>query len=256
LKAATAPDELEWDELPTFDELVTRTGMSRPKLRAMLTKVPCWRCTDNSVRYSEPEATEALSGAAVDDSEHEPEAKIDLLYLFNKMLGIMAAREKDTRELIKVMGEPLRSGIELWKESSTLQSTRLGDLEKNWDRMVKLVEEGLTAQNDRDIAAQRFKAQQQMRVDAFALVKDQVPSIVQKWGLTSQASTAITFIQSLDPGLIDMVLELGQLTDEQQAMLKQLRASMPARPVPAPSSAPTEPPQEQSANGGAEQHVD
>lgn len=246
MKPVTAPDDLEFELLPTFDQLKEESGWKLARLRVALSSVPCWKCSDNTVRYDAAAAAEAISGAAAEVESEESSAvsvsmlKTDggvsmVLLVLNKVLGILGSQQKEKNETIKAMGEPLRVGVEMLQKAAERLEKRSSELEENRDRVFKLIEEALTARNDRELAQKREESLMAIRAEMVAMVKDQVPSIVQKWALTTQASKAVEFMQSVDPALIETIVASGALEPHQLQMLQELRASMkvaaPAEPT-------------------------
>jgi hypothetical protein len=266
VRPATATEGLDFEALPTFDDLRDQSGLKTAQLRRLLASVPCWRCRDNSVRYDAEAAAAALArpwrsaelGALEgddddddDDDDEPPKRRPRYLRQADENARISAALSKQALDVMRAMGEPLRQGLELWKASSLRQEARLEKHEANFDRMTLLIQELLTAQNDREIAKQRAEAAADMRKRSVALLESMLPSLVEKWGLTAQASLALELVGSLDPQLIAIVLESGTLTEKQTAILQQLRTQLAKR---APAPAASEPPKGESNGSTTEEH--
>lgn len=262
MKPQPVPEGLEWEGLPTIDELKEQSGIKIAQLRLLLAPVTCFKCPDNRVRYDELAAAEAISGASVDDDDEQIATfKADggmslVFHVLNKVLAILGAMGREKNETIKAMGEPLRAGVELLvKEAGELRK-RTGELEENRDKVFRLIEDALSARNDREIKAEREKASIAIRKDLVDTLKGQVPSIVQKWGLTQRASMALDFLGSLDPRVVDGVIASGVLDAKQMAILEQLRVTLPAKDSDPATSSPGEPPAEESKPNGGEQPSD
>jgi hypothetical protein len=240
MKPKKAPSSLQWHELPTFDHLKEQSGLKVAALRLLLADVPCWRCEDNTVRYDLEASDAALASSvlaetkAVNDVDTQP----TVLGLLNAQIQIGAQAARQHAETIKAMQAPLMAGVEMCRLSSDRQEKRLSALEATFDRMLAAIETGATSQHERDLALKKHDASAALREKTFGLVKTQLPSIVNKWGLTTQASMALQLVQSLDPKMVSAFLEGGILTDEQAAALRKLSTKPAAEPAAEPATAP------------------
>jgi hypothetical protein len=238
MKPRKAPSSLEWHELPTFDHLLEQSKLKVAALRLLLADVPCWRCEDNSVRYDLEASDAAIADSILNEKAlvNDVDAQPTVLGILNAQIQIGAQAAKQHAETIKAMGEPLKLGVEMCRASSELRETRLSNLEATFDRMLAAIELGATSQHERDLAIKKHDAAAALREKTFGLVKTQLPTIVNKWGLTTQATMALQLIQSLDPKMVSAFLEGGILTEEQAAALRKLSTKPAADAAPEPAN--------------------
>jgi hypothetical protein len=226
VKPKPAPASLVWHELPTFDQLLEQSQIKVAALRLRLADVPCWRCPDNTVRYEAEGAESAIAAVPSDTHPDAPDKPVTALSLLDKQIGINAAAAKQNVDTIKAMSEPLRAGVELWKAAWDRQETRLGKLEATFDRMLAVLEAGLTHQHERELAVKKQAAAVELRGKTLEVVKQQLPAIVSKWGLTKKAQLAVDLVSSLDPAMVQALIDSDVLTEQQTRDLQELRASV------------------------------
>lgn len=229
-------DARDWQSWPKLETLHAESGLTVAQLRKLLAQVPCYRCKDNSVRYEPEPARDAVFGFEEEDEPTETEEvdglgdKGDVYQLLcRELLRALREERKDRSELVRSMTIPLERGMQLIDKTISTQATRLEHLEDLWDRMVKTSEEMLSAHGERERADNQAKHSQQMKQQTFNLVKEQLPTLLNKWALTAEATMALEFLASLDPKIVDAVIATGVLDQAQEAMLKKLRDALDAR---------------------------
>jgi hypothetical protein len=271
VKPTALPPDTVWQEWPTLETLHAETGLSVGKLRMRLVRVPCYRCPDKSVRYNPAIAREAITAyehgaiSGVVDAEDEDDAaeaptrasndngnvSIDANVLLLRMLG---DSRKDKADAIRAMQAPLETGLTMMKEAmaiqvatNSIQSKRLEHLEGLWDRMVELSEAMIASAAQRELVDRTHADSLALKKRTFELVKDQLPAMLGRWTLTTEASLAMDFLGSLNPMILDHVIESGVLDPDQVAKLTKLRAQLalrqkkPANDVPKPQDQESEP---------------
>jgi hypothetical protein len=236
LKPTTVPDGVAWEALPTFDVLQKRSKLKVSALRVKLADVPCWRCPDNSVRYEESAAAEALGEPdAVELDEHEDElAGIDsrdraLMFLLREVLKQLGDARRYNSDVIAAMKAPLERGMELQEKLFSRLMDRLAKHEGDWDRVVKLTEDLMTAQLDRELKAKQVDASIKLRTEALGTVNENLPKFIDRYMVSAEATAALEFMASLPDQLFDIVTETDVLTDEQKAVLGKLRKGLEQR---------------------------
>lgn len=257
MKPTPLPEGNQWAEWPTLEVLQTESGLKVSALRARLAPLPCYRCPDKSVRY-EPEASRravyadaspARSSFEDDEDDDTGDAgagddkqPANMAQLFFLALRMLADQRRESATTIRAMQEPLQAGLSLIREAMGTQAARLAHLEGVWDRMISVSEEMLATQSNRASSERTAEHTRALRQKTFELVKEQLPTLLNKWNLTTRAGLALEFLGSMDPAVLDMVVGSGVLTPEQMTTLERLRASLPKKPAPAPA----EPPQSES----------
>lgn len=270
----TWPKGEPFDHLPTFDALKERSGLKAYALRVRLKAVPCFKCADNSVRYDEAAAAEALEPDPTGDELEDSDAPATgdpvqtALHTTNKTLALFASTVRTLNDTIKVMGEPQKRGIELVDAAVAVLTARLEKYDAQWDRMVLLLEELQSTQAEREAKQQRATEQAAMRKDTFEMAKKVLPDALEKFALTFEATAALDLLRSVDPDILEGLLkpDVGLVPDEQipkaTKLIALLRAHKQAKEAksnaakPAATSAPE--PTTSTTNGAAEKvpHAD
>lgn len=267
MKPTTLPEGSAWQEWPTLESLQAESGLKISALRAKLAPIACFRCPDKSVRYEPDVARRVLEessfkAAGFDDLEDDDEddddtsstgsarrqlAEPSMAQLFSIALRMLADQRKESAVTIRAMQQPLETGLELVKQAMATQSARLAHLEGVWDRMISVSEEMLSTQANRGALERKAEHSRALQAKTFAMVKEQLPMMLNKWTLTRQAGMALEFLSDLDPNLIQMVTESGVLSAEQATKLEQLRAMLPKKDKPKPDEPAA--PHDQTFNG-------
>jgi hypothetical protein len=238
------PEGVEWRDWPVLEVLQAESGISVGKLRSRLASVPCYRCTDKSVRYEPAAARQAIADR--DDVEDDDDAtEIDaatlstnsgvfsiLAMLLREQMKMSAETRKERQDTIRVMQGPLETGLKLMESVVLTQGKRLEHLEGLWDRMVNATEAMLTQLHTRELERKRSEDSMQMRRQALGMLDKHGPMLWEKWSVTRDAQLAIEFLSSLDPVLVETVAAAGVLTPEQAETLAKLRASLDSRRKP------------------------
>jgi hypothetical protein len=254
------PEGIEWRDWPVLEVLQAESGLSIGKLRSRLASVPCYRCTDKSVRYEPAAARQAIADRDEDDDDDEiggidgetlstnSGAFAIVAMLLREQMRMNAETRKERQDTIRVMQGPLDTGLKLMEQVVLTQGKRLEHLEGLWDRMVKATEEMLSALHVRELEKKKAEDSLAMRRQAIGLLDKHGPMLWEKWSLTREAQTALEFLASLDPAIVDTVASAGVLSDEQVEVLTKLRAGLAKRQRPQQQAAqqaqghsPTEP---------------
>jgi hypothetical protein len=227
-----ATKDRAWESWPKLETLHAETGLSIATLRRKLAAVLCCRCPDKSVRY-EPDAARAAVYDFDDDDDQDDDdpiasgelsTKADVYQLLaRELLRSQREERKERAELVRVMQTPMDRCNELCEKLFALLMSRNSHLEGLWDRMVLAVEGMASTQAEREIAKGKAEHTKVMREKTFGLVEHQLPTLLNRWQLTSKATLALNFIASLDPLMIDGVIGSGALDPEQVATLTKLR---------------------------------
>ena len=229
-----------WRVWPTLHRLQqSQPELTITQFRALLRDVPSYRCEDNTVRYDPELATAALAPDIVDglddvddlddvDAPPRGAEALTLMALYREQTRASAEQRKDHREQIITMGGPLKLGIELVQTLTGRLETRLDHLEKNWDKVCLLIEDLMDRQSERERETRREGLSADFKRKSFTLVEKHAPVIVEKWSLNAKASSAIEFLESLDPQLFAVAESQGWLTPAQAALLARLRPMPPS----------------------------
>lgn len=237
------PQGEPFDKAPTFDDLQRQSGQKVARLRALLRNVPRWKCPDNTVRYDAAAAAEALEASSAemdDDPELEDALPIDpvqaSVVLQQRTLQLLTTvvRERGDvvrlcTETIRTMGEPLKMGLEMMRQTQQVLRSRLAKYDDMWDRMVLLVEELQSTQAEREATTERRKSRAHMQREAFDLAKQYLPDALDKFQLTVEAGDAVDLLRSIEPDHLEAFIDLGVLPAHMEARARRLLAILRAR---------------------------
>jgi hypothetical protein len=246
------PKGTPFEHAPTFDMLWRRSGLKQHAIRARLKGVPHFKCSDNSVRYDEAAALEALEDAPPEDLEDPAAAAVSeplpvdatqaALALMNRTLLLQGTIVRERGDIVRVltaviekMGEPLRLGQELVRSAMTAQGERNKVLESERDTTWRLLEDLHNTQAERE--QQRAEQQQtrEMQQGAWQMAKEYLPSALDKFALSMEAGAAWDFLSGIEPDLLEMAMDpkVGFVSEEQRPkalkLLELMRAKQRAR---------------------------
>jgi hypothetical protein len=255
--------ERAWQKWPSFDDLRAQNPqVKQHQLRAALQPVPCYRCPDQSARYlperakaailnikSEAEsaapdvapavifsvAEKLVRGLEEDDDDREEielaEPKIyDAMVLFRQSLLISDDLRKGLGDLaesmtkaIDSMTKPLALGLDLVREQTLMMSDRLKHYEAVSDRMQQVTESLISEQQSRELAQIREKASQEMKKRTLDVATQYIPTIVENFKPNAAASAALKAIKTLEPEVLDAIVDGAEMTEEQKQAWTMLR---------------------------------
>jgi hypothetical protein len=244
--------EKTWRKWPGFDDLRAQNPQVKMhQLRLALQGVPCYRCPDQSARYlperaksailaikSEAESTAPdVNPEQLDDDEDDreeielAEPKIyDAMVLFRQSLLISDDLRKGLGELaesmtkaIDSMTKPLALGLDLVREQTAMMSDRLKHYEGVADRMQVVTESLLSEQQARELSAIRERASQDMKQKTLAVATSYLPTIIENFKPTAAASAALKAIQTLEPEVLDAIVDGAEMSEVQKQAWTTLR---------------------------------
>jgi hypothetical protein len=265
MKPQPLPDEAlkerAWERWPKLETLHAETGLSIATLRRKLAAVLCCRCPDKSVRYEPDAARAAVFDFDDEDDDQEDDdplagaelsSKGDVYQLLcRELMRSLREERKDRGELVRTMQVPMDRCNDLSEKLTGLLMARNSHLEGLWDRMVLAVEGMASNQAEREINKGKVEHTKKMREQTFALVQSQLPTLLNRWQLTSEATLALNFLASLDPLVVEGVISSGVLDPEQLATLTKLRDSLAAKKARATEKAKEQEPTKQSESHDA-----
>jgi hypothetical protein len=246
------PKGQPFEQAPTLEALLQRSGFKIAKLREKLRDVPRFKCPDNTVRYDDAAATAALDGGADFDSAElddgavsepfSPDPVQAALQVMNRTLSLLSVVVRERGEIVKLcnetirtMGEPMKLGQDLVREGVAVMLGRLKHYDEMWDGMVLLVEDLQSTRDGRARAAEQQLERSTFRRETFDLAKKYVPEAISKFQLTLEAQLAVDLLRGLAPEYVEPIIDLGVLSPELVVkarrlveLMKQRRASSPA----------------------------
>lgn len=242
-----------WESWPTMDELRAKhPELKLHKLRALLRDVTCYRCPDQTARYVQEEIDELVEEEAdleeatkpQKDEEGRPVPQLyDSMVLFRESMRAMGELMKGMSELRKMIGdissaatEPITLGLQLVRENVELMRGRLTHYEEQHDRSLLAYENLLSMQTDRDLKVDRARGASKVREQAAGLAMAYLPQLMSE--LKTSASTnptaaaALDALASLEPEVLDSIVESETHTPEQRAAWRKARELIQSRKKP------------------------
>lgn len=253
--------EKSWRKWPSFDDLRGQyPELKVHQLRGLLGSVPCFRCPDQTARYIAEDAAKALLNAPVqpaaaaapatpppptpptpssrrrrrerddedDDDDRDDielaEPKVyDAMILFRQCLVLCNDMRQTQVDLANSMQEPLKLGLQLVREQTEMMVARLKHLESVSDRMTTVTESLLSEQAGRELAKLREESAVKLRGKAFEIAAGYVPTIVENFKPTAQATAALEAVSTLEPEVLDAIVDSDEATESQRAAWTKLR---------------------------------
>ncbi len=233
-----------WEKWPTMDELrAKRPDMKLHKLRALLRDVTCYRCPDQTARYVQDELDELIeendefeqSTKGATDEEGRPVPQLyDSMVLFRESMRAMGELMKGMSELRRMIGDisdaatqPITLGLQLVRENVDLMRGRLAHYEEHHDRSLFAYENLLSMQTERDIARDRAKGAGEVRKQAAGLAMAYLPQLLTDLKLSAssnpKAAAALEALASLEPEVLDSIVDADTHTPEQRAAWRKAR---------------------------------
>ena len=227
-----------------MDELrAKRPDMKLHKLRALLRDVTCYRCPDQTARYVQEELDELIEEEAEfeeatkpqTDDEGRPVPQLyDSMVLFRESMRAMGELMKGMAELRKMIGdisaaatEPITLGLGLVRENVELMRGRLAHYEEHHDRTLFAYENLMSMQTDRDLRVKRAEGAGEVRKQAAGLAMAYLPQLLKdlKTSASSdpKAAAALEALASLEPEVLDSIVNADTHTPEQRAAWRKAR---------------------------------
>ena len=234
----------EWESWPTFDELrAKRPEMKLHKLRALLRDVTCYRCPDQTARYvqdeldeliDEEEAVQEAMAPNIDEDGKQVPKLYDTMVLFRESMRAQGELMKSMAELRRMIGDiseaavsPMKLGLDLVRENVDLLRKRVEHYEGYHDETMLLRETMLSQQLDRELRIDKAKGQGKLREQAFSLAMGYLPSLINDLKTSASSSpraqAALTAVETLEPAILDAIVEQAELTAEQRTAWRRVR---------------------------------
>lgn len=225
--------EKKWGNFPTLDGVREKyKHVKLHEIRRLLRDVPCYRCPDSSVRYDPDQVVEAMLDAPegpesdedvdTDESPLEPIANaksIDALLLFREAMKIVA----DLRRTTQSQEQPMKLGLDLLEKVVARLEKRLDHYDGIHDRLLQVTENMISAQAERELQQQKQKDMQELRKQTLGAVSGYLPTLVENFKPSAEAALALKAFSSLEPEMVDTLLNAGALEGEQLSLFTQLR---------------------------------
>lgn len=240
----------EWESWPTLDELrLKRPDMKLHKLRTLLRDVTCYRCPDQTARYVQEEIDELIEEEKDLDetvreaveSDGKPSPQLFEMMMFREAMRGMSELLKGMGEMRKMIGdlstaatEPMKLGLQLLKDNTDMLRARVDHFEGFHDNTLALYEALASQQTTRDLQVQRAKGTEKVREKASDMVLAYLPtvlndlksSIMSGGGTPKQsadAQAALEALRSLEPEVLDAIVDNDGNTPEQRAAWARAR---------------------------------
>lgn len=233
-----------WEKWPTMDELRAKhPDIKLHKLRDLLRDVTCYRCPDQTARYVQAELDDLIEDEAdleeatkpQTDAEGRPVPQLyDSMVLFRESMRAMGELMKGMAELRKMIGdisaaatEPLQLGLTLVREQVDLMRGRLAHYEEHHDKTLTAYEILMSQQTDRELRVDRAKGATKVREQAAGLAMAYLPTLLSEiknsTSANPTANAALDALASLEPEVLDSIVDSDTHTPEQRAAWRKAR---------------------------------
>ena len=239
MKPKPIPDDFDgWEQLPTFEELLKRTGFKIQALRSRLQGVTCYRCPDKSVRYMQDEADQALeeedeeAAVLLDTNAKDPLQVLGALVKVS--MGVIHDFRRERHEIVSTLLRPFELGLEHNKRLLESVIAENAEHRNNAREMFLAMQTMLDRSQERDLRVEDRRATREYRREAFAMARTELPKALDLAVALTQMSSdrakaAMAAISALDPEMLRTLAESDALDDRARerfrALYEQLHGS-------------------------------
>jgi|SRR5262245_29190506 len=233
----------DWKAWPRKLEAHVRWGVRERQVTSYCRtgRLVVWRCPDESLRI-DPSQMEELFGvegavqgrAARDVPPDAPErkepaskrpARDDWDYsdplpaVVKELRGVIAQQQTAIADLLKMSTDPIKYAMQLAEKVTASALSELSALRAKDLESAVLREELLTTKHIRDLELAKQQAADRRKDETLALLKAKAPALLDRFFATTDLAS---FVKTIDPALLLMLLESGTLTEEQAATLRRV----------------------------------
>lgn len=133
-----------------------------------------------------------------------------------ELVAHMRSQQEGIRDLLKLLPESMQHATAMYKNLAERAMGRVGELEARQLETWVTFEELTSAKHIRDLEIARQQGSEQRRNETLALLKSKAPALLDRFFATSDLAS---FVKSMDPALVGVVLDSGLLNAEQTAIL-------------------------------------
>lgn len=139
--------------------------------------------------------------------------------MFRECREMLRDSRADNALLFKNAMDPITKGVKFLEDMCGRAFDRVKELEDRWDLSMKQREQDDEYRHLRDLEISRAKAQEERRAEVVALLKAQLPRLVDKWA----GGSLRDFVATLDPALVQTIVETGVLPAEHLQKLQKMQ---------------------------------
>ena len=238
----------DWKQWPQAKAAAAELEITQKMLLQFVrqNKISQFRGGDGTWRYR-PEELEKLREKMLVGTGDVPtfEANASVSDVLAANVALLKQAQDHLEAMMKMISAPMKVGIDFLTEQSRQINERLGKLEASRDELIATRERLLTEEEMRILLRKQEEGKERRRGEAFELVKEHGPKVLAQLGETFAARSpegvaAVKLMNSLDPFLIEGLLEMDLLNDEQKSFLravvaKRRRTAAGAASTPKPS---------------------
>lgn len=233
----------EWKAWPRKLEAHVRWGLRERQITSLCRtgRLVVWRCPDESLRIDPSQLDEEFGPEGVVQGREARELPAEsaqrkekisqktardewdlddpLPALVRELRSVISLQQTQITDLIKMSTDPIKYGMHLAEKVTQAALTELTALRAKDLENAVLREELLTTKHIRDLELAKQQAADRRKDETLALLKAKAPALLDRFFATSDLAS---FVKTLDPMLVNVVLESGTLSEEQASTLRRL----------------------------------
>jgi hypothetical protein len=200
-----------------------------------------WRCPDESLRIDPSQMEECFGPEGAVQGREARELPADaaqrkeqisrkgprddwdygdpLPALVRELRNVIAQQQASIADLLKMSTDPIKYGMQLAERVTAAALGELAALRAKDVEHALMREELVSTKHIRDLELRKQDAADRRRDETLALLKAKAPALLDRFfGTTDLAS----FVKTIDPALLSMLLESGTLSEEQATTLRRV----------------------------------
>ena len=263
LNANTRPLQVngsnEWQEWPVAAQAKVRLGLTQAQLNQLIAtgRLIRWSCPDGKLRFSADDIEELSEEVQTEAKQREQiqtakERETELSSVLSRAVSLLKVSHDHIESMFKLVSSPIERGTTFLLTINRQQSEEIAHLRSQHEEMFRTREELLSAAHDRELKARKVElAGQNVKhaidqiTTAIGPIAGQVLSNLGLAGLAGKAHPGLELLQTIDPAMLNSLIQLGMLTPAQVKLCREIWPDLewPEPPPPAPpAQASPEPP--------------
>lgn len=262
----------EWEGWPVAAQVKVRLGLTQAQLNQLIAtgKLTRWSCPDGSNRFAESDIDELSEEVkdqqrAREQSQTSKEREQELSSILSRAVSLLKISQEHTEKLFTMISSPIDRGTTFLLKINDQQAKRIQNMEAQHEEMLSTRETLLSQAHERELKARKTEiagANVRHAIDqisaAIGPIAGQILNNLGLGSLAGKAHPGLELLQSIDPAMLNSLIQLGMLTPLQVKLCRQIwpdlewpeppPAATSEQPPPAPAAS-TPPPSSAASSG-------
>jgi signal transduction histidine kinase len=262
------PESDEWKAWPVAAQAKVRLGLTQAQLNQLIVtgRLIRWSCPDASLRFAEADVDELAEEVKAEQrtreqSQSNKEREQELSSILSRAVALLKISHDHIESMFKLVSDPIQRGTDFLLKVNDQQAKRIAHMEQQHEEMLQTREDLLSAAHERELKARKTEiagANVRHAIDqisqALGPIAGQILNNMGLGGLAGKAHPGLELLQSIDPAMLNSLIQLGMLTPLQVKLCRQIWPDLDwPEPPPASTAAPVEqtPPAASSASSAS-----